>query len=439
MKILIIGSGGREHALAEAYAKSRRVKKVFVAPGNNFMEETSEKIQVFPHIALLDFKNLLELAKKLEVDLVDVAQDNVLAKGFVDKFGKNGIPAFGPNKASAEIEWSKEWARTFMKKYKLPAPKFEIFKDQKKALAFIEKSPEQLFFIKASGLALGKGVIRAETKEQAKKAIAEMKKFGTSGKTFLIEEGLTGEEFSLFAICDGKRYVIAGTAQDHKTANTGDLGPNTGGMGCNAPTTLLSKQVVSEIKKSIINPFIHGMALENRPYTGIIYLGGIVTKKAGRPDGREVKVIEFNARWGEPEANVILPGLQTDYVDIVEAVMMQELMITPIKFDNKIRLGVAGCAKGYPTNYDEAKGKKIFGLRDAMKLPGISIYGSGIKKRGNSYIVNGGRIFYLVAEGKTITEARERAYAAMSQIFIEGNNLYYRTDIGWREMERLYK
>jgi phosphoribosylamine--glycine ligase len=429
MKILIIGSGGREHALATAYAKSHRVKKIFVSPGNDFMEETSEKIQVFPHIALLDFDSHLALAKKLDVDLVDVAQDNALADGFVDKFGKHGIPAFGPNKASAEVEWSKEWARTFMKKYKLPIPKYEIFNNPKKAIAFIEKNPEQLFFIKASGLALGKGVIRAETKEQAKHAISEMKQFGSSGKTFLIEEGLIGEEFSLFAICDGKRYVIAGTAQDHKTAFSGDLGPNTGGMGCNTSTTFLNKQILSEIKRSIINPFIHGMTLEERPYTGIIYLGGIVTKKG-------IKVIEFNARWGEPEANVILPGLQTDYVDIVEAVMMQELMTTPIKFDNKFRVSVAGCAKGYPNDYSRAQGKTIKGLREAMKISGITIYGSGIKKKGKEFVVNGGRIFHLVAEGKNIEQAREKAYAAMSHIFVEGNNLHYRTDIGWREIER---
>lgn len=430
MKILIIGSGGREHALAVAYAKSHRVKKVYVAPGNDFMEETGDKIQVFPHISLLDFDSHLALAKKLGVDLVDVAQDNALAEGFVDKFAEHGIPAFGPNKASAEIEWSKEWAREFMKKYHLPIPKYETFKDQKKAIAFIEKNSEQLFFIKASGLAFGKGVIKAETKDQAKQAILEMKKFGSSGKTFLIEEGLIGEEFSLFAICDGKRYAIAGTAQDHKTAYTGDIGPNTGGMGCNGPTSLIKKRIISEIKKTILNPFIHGMTLEERPFTGIIYLGGIVTKKG-------IKVIEFNARWGEPEANVLLPGLQTDYIDIVEAVVMQELMTTTIKFDNKIRVSVAGCAKGYPVNYKAAKGKKIFGLTEALKISGISIYGSGMKRMDKSYVVNGGRIFYIVAEGKDINQARERAYAAMSKISVEGNNLHYRTDIGWREVERM--
>ncbi|MDP3941356.1 MAG: phosphoribosylamine--glycine ligase [bacterium] len=436
MKILIIGSGGREHVLAETYAKSHRVKKVYVAPGNDFMEETSSKIQVFPHLSLLDFEKFLKLAKKLDVDLVDVAQDNALAEGFVDTFGKHGIPAFGPNKRASEIEWSKEWARKFMKKYKLPIPDFETFKDTKKAVSYIEKNPEAIRFIKASGLALGKGVIRADTKKDAYDGISMMKQFGSSGKTFLIEEGLIGEEFSLFAICDGKRYVIAGTAQDHKTAFTGDLGPNTGGMGCNAPTSLINRSILSEIKTTILSPFIHGMTLEGRPYTGIIYLGGILTKKGNLPAGRQVKVIEFNARWGEPEANVILPGLQTDYIDIVESVMMQELMTTTMRFDNQVRVSVAGCAKGYPTNYDQAKGKKIFGLNDAKKIKGVTIYGSGMKRKDTSYVVNGGRIFHLVAEGKDIHQARERAYTAMSHIFVEGNNLQFRTDIGFRELAR---
>ncbi|MBI2442672.1 MAG: phosphoribosylamine--glycine ligase [Candidatus Levybacteria bacterium] len=431
MKILIIGSGGREHALAQAYAKSHRVKKVLVAPGNDFMEESSSKIHVFPHISLLDFDSILELATKHQVDLVDVAQDNALAEGFVDKFAKRGFAAFGPQKAAAEIEWNKQWARDFMKKYHLPIPRFEAFTKASDAVSYVNKLPEQMLFIKASGLAFGKGVLRAETKDQALVAIKAMKQFSTAGKTFLIEEGMVGEEFSLFAICDGRRYIIAGTAQDHKTVYNADQGPNTGGMGCAAPTSLLKKQTISQIKRLILNPFMHGMGKEERPYSGILYLGGMMTK-----DGP--KIVEFNSRWGEPEADVILPGLQTDYADIVQAVMMQELMTTSIKFDDKVRVSVAGCAQGYPADIEKAKGKKIYGLHDAMKLPGITVFGAGIKRKGNNYIVNGGRIFHLVAEGKTIAEARERAYAAMSHIFVEGNNLHYRTDIGWREVERIH-
>jgi len=429
MNILIIGSGGREHALATVYAKSSRVKRVFVAPGNDFMEETSSKIHVFPRISLFDFDSIYELCKKYKIDLVDVAQDNVLAEGFVDKFSKYGIPAFGPTKKESEIEWNKKWAREFMAKYNLPIPQFSSFTSTKDALAFIDKSPETLRFIKASGLALGKGVIRAESKDEAKAAIEQMKQFGKAGKTFLIEEGLVGEEFSLFAICDGRRYVVMSSAQDHKPVYNNDHGPNTGGMGCVSPLSIITTTRISEIKKTILNPFISGMAKEDRPYSGIIYLGGIFTKEGP-------KVIEFNARWGEPEANVILPGLRTDYVDIVEAGMMQTLMTQPIKFDKKVRVSVAGCALGYPDDYKHVLGKKIFGLSLASHLPGVSVFGSGIKRSGKNYVVNGGRIFHLVAEGKDIIEARKKAYSAMSQIFVEGNNLHYRTDIGWREVAK---
>lgn len=429
MKVLIIGSGGREHALAVAYATSHRVKKVLVAPGNDFIEESSTKIQAFPHISLLDFDSIHDVAKKHQVDLIDVAQDNALAEGFVDKFVKRGFAVFGPNKAAAELEWNKEWARGFMKKYHLPTPRFESFTKESEAISYIKKLPEQTLFIKASGLAFGKGVIKATTREEAIAGVKEMRRFDTAGKTFLIEEGMTGEEFSLFAICDGKRYSIAGMAQDHKTVNNGDLGPNTGGMGCISPTSLLKSTTVSQIKRLILNPLIHGMQMEGRPYSGILYLGGMMTSTGP-------KIVEFNARWGEPEANVIIPALKTDYVDIVQAVMMQELMATSIEFDGVTRISVAGCARGYPLDFSHVKGKKIYGLKQAMRLPGVSIFGAGIKRKGKEYVVSGGRIFHLVAEGKTIAEARERAYGAMANIFIEGNNLHYRTDIGWREVER---
>lgn len=429
MNILVIGSGGREHAIATAYAKSKRVKNVYVVPGNDYMIETSNKIHVFPHIDLLAFEKILTLAKKHSVDLVDVAQDTVLANGYVDSFLSQGFPAFGPTKSASEIEWSKEWSRTFMKKYKLPIPHYEVFSSKQKAIEYITKKPEKLRFIKASGLALGKGVIKAETKKEAIDAISSMTDFGDAGKTFLIEDGMIGEEFSLFAICDGKRYVLTGSAQDHKTVFTGDFGPNTGGMGCNSPVSFLTKKVISEIRKTIINPFIHGMELEGRPYTGVIYLGGMMTK-----DGP--KVVEFNARWGDPEATVILPGLQSDYVDLIEATVMQSLITTPVSFDNKVRISIAACAKGYPQNYKDVLGKTIHGLTKAKEIPGISIFGAGMKRKGKKYVVNGGRVFHLIAEGSTIFEARKRAYQAMSHIFIEGNNLQYRTDIGWREVER---
>lgn len=435
MKILVIGSNGREHALAEAYAKSKKVKKVFIAPGNGLTDFSNKKIKNVS-ILMTDFPKLLEFVKKERVDLVDVAQDAILAAGYVDKFHELNIPAFGPTQKAAQLEWDKEWARNFMRKYKLPIPYFEAFHNHQKAIAYINKLPDTLLFIKAAGLALGKGVIRADNKAQAKAAIDSMKNFGKSGETFLIEEGLIGEEFSLFTICDGENYQIIQAAQDHKTVYNGDQGPNTGGVGCFSPTNALNNKSLKEIETKIIKPVLKGMKEEGRPYKGILYLGGMVTHSASSGQARGVKIIEFNCRWGDPEAEVIIPSIKTDYVTIAQTVIEQKLKKTKIQFDDKVRIAVTGCSRGYPNDYSGVLGKEIFGLEKAMKLPGITIFGSGIKREGKHFYVQGGRIFHVVAEDLTITQARARAYGAISMIYIEGNNLHYRTDIGWRELER---
>ncbi|MBI2086352.1 phosphoribosylamine--glycine ligase [Candidatus Daviesbacteria bacterium] len=430
MNILVIGQNGREHALAVAYAKSTKVKKVIMTPGNGLTDFSSDKIQNYPEIAMMDFDGILKVCKKEKIDLVDVGQDDIIAAGYVDKFQKLGIKTFGPTQKASKIEWSKDWARNFMVKYNLPIPKFKSFNNQKEAMSYVNKLPDQLLFIKASGLAFGKGVIRVENKQQAKEAIKKMAKFGKSGETFLIEEGLIGEEFTLFAICDGENYVITKSSQDHKTIYDGDKGPNTGGVGSVAPTTAVTPQLLEEIEEKIIKPTIKGMQLEGRPYSGILYLGGIITKNG-------IKIIEFNSRWGDPEAEVILPGIQTDYLEIVQAVLEKKLNLLKVKFDKKTRISIAGCSKGYPGDYSEVKGKEIFGLLDVTKMSDITIFGSGIKRSGSRFFANGGRIFYIVAEGKDIIDARKKGYNAMKLISIEGNNLHYRTDIGWRDVRRL--
>ena len=318
---------------------------------------------------------ILQAIKKYKIDLVDVAFDDALAAGFVDKLQKYGVTAFGPTKKAAQLEWSKEWSRNFMQKYKLPIPEFHTFTNTRDAIQFINKGHERLLFIKASGLALGKGVIKAETKEQAKDAILAMSQFGKSGETFLIEEGLQGEEFTFFAICDGVGYQIAKSSQDHKTIFNGDKGPNTGGVGCVSPTGALSKNLITDIEKKIIQPTLSGMQKEGRPYTGILYIGGMVTKQG-------IKIIEFNARWGDPEAEVILPGLQTDYLDLVQKTLRGNIKNTQISFDKKIRVSITGCANGYPTDYTDVKGKEIFGIPEVTKLPYIQLFGSGIKRDG---------------------------------------------------------
>lgn len=433
LTVLIIGSGGREHALADAYSKSARVRTVFVAPGNDLMPTSSDKIRLLPDIKPLDLEKIVAFATKERIDLVDVAMDDPLAAGLIDMLHAAGIRAFGPKKKAAEIEWNKTWARNFMRKYSLPTPLYYSFSDPVKARVFIEKEPERLFFIKASGLAAGKGVIRAETKQQAHAAIESMRQFKDAGSTFLIEEGLIGEEFSLFAICDGKDYKILGVAQDHKTAYDSDEGPNTGGMGCISPTSLISSKTQKEVERAILGPFMTGMRKEGRPYTGILYLGGMVTDPS---TGGGIRIIEFNARWGDPEAEVILPGIQSDYLDLISAAVDGELKNARLARDKRFRLSIAGCSKGYPGDYAAVTGKIINGLDAASRLPDIRLFGAGIKWAGKSYRASGGRIFHLTAEGDTIREAKNRAYTAMKAISIRGNNLHYRTDIGWRELAR---
>ncbi|QQG40815.1 MAG: phosphoribosylamine--glycine ligase [Candidatus Levyibacteriota bacterium] len=431
MKVLIIGSGGREHALATAYAKNERVKKVLVAPGNGLMDFFSKKIFIFPYIRVNDFQSIADLVKKEAVDLVDVATDEQLAQGYVDKFRKLGIKTFGPTQKQAEIEWSKDWARSFMNKYNLPSPQFKSFNNQKEAYEYIEKLEEQTLYIKASGLASGKGAIRAETKAEAKKAIDGMTQFGKAGETFLIEQAMIGEEFSLFALCDGENYRIINAAQDHKTVFEKDMGPNTGGMGCVARAGVITNKIIHEAERDILKPFMKGMRIEGRPYSGILYVGGMLTENG-------IKLVEFNARWGDPEAEVILPGITKDYITIIETVLDKKLKQIKISPSKKVRISIAACASGYPDNYDEVKGKEIFGINEVSRLKNVKIFGAGIKRNGKRFFVNGGRIFHIVAKGKNIIEARRRAYRAMSFIHIEGNNLHYRIDIGWRDVSRFY-
>lgn len=469
MNILVLGSNGREHALAAAYTKSRKVTTVFLAPGNGLTDFSNnpsahsvyDKIKN-TNVAMTDFDGIVKLCRKEHIDLVDVAQDDVIAAGFVDRLEQEGITAFGPSQKASQLEWDKAWARDFMTKYHLPIPSYHVFSDKTQAIAYMKKHKDKTFYIKAAGLALGKGVIKAENLEQGLQAIEAMQQFGKAGETFLIEEALVGEEFSLFVLCDGRTYIATKAAQDHKTVYEANQGPNTGGVGSVAPAEVITKTVLKDIEKTIIKPVLAGMSNEGRPYKGILYLGGMLTHSSS---GKTIpKIIEFNARWGDPEAEVILPSIQTDYLDIVLAIINGKLgqyasnevrsLSTPssrqkrsrdarpvknVVMDNKIRISIAGCARGYPTDYSSVKGKQIFGLENAMKLPGITIYGSGIKREGKKFFVNGGRIFHVVAEGETIIQARVRAYGAMSMIHVEGDNLHYRTDIGYRDLERFYE
>jgi len=429
MNILIVGSGAREHVLAAAYTKSKKVQKIIVAPGNGLIDYTTEKIKIEPSVAATDFDGIVGLVKKYKIDMVDVAADDQLAEGYIDKLQKLGIKAFGPTKNASEIEWNKDWSRKFMEKYKLPVPLYRSFSDAKKATAYVKNLKEQVLYIKASGLALGKGAIRAENKKEAIVAINLMKNFGKAGETFLVEECMVGEEFSLFAICDGENYQIVGVAQDHKTVYNHDMGPNTGGMGCVSSPQIVTPQVIKKVEQAILKPFMKGMKKEGRPYAGILYLGAMLTKSG-------IKIVEFNARWGDPEAEVLIPAIKTDYLSIIEAVINKKINKLKILRDNLSRVSVAGCSLGYPLDYSKVKGQEVVGLEKIELLPGVKVFGAGIARKGNKFVAHGGRVFQVVGEGKTLLEARAKAYGAMAMVSILGDNLHYRTDIGWRDMER---
>lgn len=429
--VMVIDGGGRGSVLVDKYSQSKSVGKILAVPGNDLMLYPSKrKIKIYPAIKTIDLPKIIALAQKAKVDLVDVAQDDAVAAGLVNELQKAKIAVFGPTKEAGRIEWDKAWARDFMKKYKLPIPQYQICKSEKKGFSFIKKSKDCKWYIKTSGLAAGKGALFAKNNRIAIEKIKEMKNFGKSAETFLIEECLEGEEFSSFAIVSDKNFRIIGHAQDHKTVYNSSLGPNTGGMGCTSPPLAINKNIEKQIT-DIFRKAIIGLSNEGFPYTGIIYLGGMIGKNG------KVFVIEFNARWGDPEAQVIIPSIHDDLFDITAQAIKGK--INTLKIDKDYRIVVTAASRGYPQDYQDVVGKQIFGLDEIIKSTNVKIFGAGVNKKNGKYFAIGGRLFYVLASGKNIADTRKKAYSALSQIYIEGNNLHYRTDIGFRDMERFYQ
>lgn len=439
--VVVIDGGGRGAALVDKYAQSPKVSKIIAIPGNDLMQLNCKK-PVETHIELktTNLKEILEICIQNNVALVDVAQDNAVEAGLVDALIQAGIPAVGPTRLAGQIEWDKAWSREFGQRHGLPQPVFKICNSQHAGLEYIKNQPDQACFIKAAGLAEGKGVLPAKNKQEAIQRISEIARFGKSAEVYLIEKWLqsedgSSEEFSLFILSDGKNYKIIGSAQDHKRISNHDEGENTGGMGCSSPPLVLTPELLQEIDKKIVKKAIAGLNQEGRPYKGILYLGGILIKEKGK---LTPYVIEFNSRWGDPEAQCIIPSINNDFFDIGLAVSSGNINSLTIKTDTKVRVVVAGTSRGYPSDYSQVKGKQIFGILQAKKIKGIKIYGAGVKVENKKHIATGGRLFYIVGEGKNILDARQKAYAAMSLIYVQGNNLHYRTDIGFRDIERIY-
>lgn len=438
LTVLILGSGAREHAISCAYEKSRHVRKIIVAPKeeDDFIAYRRKK-EVIAHgnCSLKDTESLRAIARKYMPDIVDVSQDAAIASGITDILAKDGFAVFGPAREAARIEWDKCWSRNFMKRHDIPSPNFRCFDSQQNgkdyARSLYKEDPYKLLFVKASGLCMGYGALKAQNLAEAWRNIERMKDFGKAGENFLVEDGLDGEEFSYYAISDGKSHRILKSAQDNKRALNFDKGDQTGGLGANSPA-MVTEPFEKSIERHFISAAINGLLKEDHPYKGILYLGGMVS--AGK-----LYCIEYNARWGDPECQAVLPSVWTDYVDIVEAAINGKLGSIDIVQDNKSRVCIVGASRGYPNDYSNVIGKRIFDLDKAMKIDGITVYGAAVIAKGGKFYANGGRLFSIVAEGGNIQEARQKAYAAIAHITVEGNNLHYRTDIGWRDVERFLK
>jgi len=418
LKILIIGAGGgREHAIGWKIAQSPRAGELFFARGNAGTAQLGTNLD----IKETDIPKLLEFTKKEKIDLALVVSDDPLALGMVDEFKKAGLRVWGPTKRAAQLEWSKAFSKDFMRRHHLPTAKFEIFTNFEKAKKYLEKESLPIV-IKASGLALGKGVIIAQTKEEATQALEKImvkKIFGTSGEEVVIEEFMTGPEISIHAFSDGKSYKMFPASQDHKKIGEGDTGPNTGGIGTIAPLPFVDKEVMNRIEKEIVAPTLKGMADDGTPFEGILYPGLILTK-----DGP--KILEYNARFGDPEAEVYMRLLNSDLLDIIDACVDGKLSSLNIIWKKDIfACNVVLVSGGYPGNYE--KGNPIL-IEEGGGGGDIVIFHAGTKIENNKFVTNGGRVLGVSAIGNTLKEAIKKAYKAIEKISFEG--MQYRKDIG---------
>ena len=421
MKVLVIGGGGREHAVCKKLSESKEVTEILCAPGNAGIAQVARCI---PEVKATDVESIVALAKSEKVDFVCVTPDDPLALGCVDRLEEEGIPAFGPTAYAAQMEASKIFSKNLMRKYGIPTAKCEIFTEMDKALAYLD-TQEAPIVVKADGLALGKGVVVAATIEEAKQAVVEMMeggKFGKSGARVLIEECMVGREVTVLCFCDGKTIRPMPASQDHKRVFDGDKGPNTGGMGAFAPSPLYTKDVAERTEKEILIPTLNAMNSEGFTFKGVLYVGLMLTK-----DGP--KVVEYNARFGDPETQVVLPLLESDLVAIMRAVREGRLAETDICWKKESAACIVLASGGYPGKYES--GKLISGLEDA-EAAGATVYHAGTKKTDEGYVTAGGRVLGVTALGDTLADAVHSAYAAAENIHFEGAHM--RRDIGSRDM-----
>ncbi len=427
MKILVVGGGGREHAIAMKLAESPKADALYCAPGNGGIEKIAK---CFP-VKATDIDGMVALAKELEVDLVFVAPDDPLVMGMVDALQNVGFRTFGPKKNAAILEGSKSFSKHLMAKYSIPTAAYQEFQDPEDARTYLRQTSTYPIVVKADGLALGKGVIIAQNEAEAFDAISsimEDKIFGESGAKVVIEEYLTGPEVSVLCFTDGVTAKPMISSMDHKRAYDNDAGPNTGGMGTVAPNPYYTPEIAKTCMDTIFAPTIRAMAEEGRPFQGCLYFGLILTENGP-------KVIEYNCRFGDPETQVVLPLLKTDLVDIIEAIETQTLADLPILWEGGACACVVMASGGYPKKY--TTGLPITGLDASGQLPNCRVYHAGTKSDGDQILTSGGRVLGVTALGDTLSEALEKAYDGVAQIQFE--NAHFRKDIGQRALKAMHE
>lgn len=417
MKVLIVGSGGREHAIATSVAKSSKVDKIYCAPGNAGIAQLAECVD----IGAMELEKLADFAEEKQIDLTIIGMDDPLVAGVVDVFEERGLRVFGPRKNAAILEGSKAFSKDLMKKYNIPTAAYETFTSAEDALAYLETSTYPIV-LKADGLALGKGVLICNTKEEAKEGVKTLmldKQFGSAGDKIVVEEFMTGREVSVLCYCDGTHIAPMTSAQDHKRAKDGDQGLNTGGMGTFSPSPFYTKEVDEFCHKYIYQASMDAMKAEGRDFVGIMFFGLMLTENGP-------KVLEYNARFGDPEAQVVLPRMKNDIIEVMEACIDGKLDQINLEFENNAAVCVVLASAGYPEKYE--KGKLITGLENFEGKEGYYVFHAGTKKTEEGIVTNGGRVLGVTAKGADLKAARANAYDATNWIDFE--NKYKRNDIG---------
>jgi len=423
MKVLVTGSGGREHALAWRIAQSSGVERVYVAPGNagTALEDKLENVPISP----LDFEGLIQFARANDIGLTVVGPEDPLVAGIVDRFNEAGLRCFGPSKLAAQLEGSKSFTKAFLAKYKIPTGDYRVFSDVEQATNYVAGLSPPIV-IKADGLAAGKGVVLAADQTEAVLTIQNMLSGDLAdgaGSTIVIEEFLPGEEASFIVVADGENFLPFATSQDHKAAYDGDRGPNTGGMGAYSPAPVVTKEVYRRIIEQVIEPTIAGMQAEGHPYTGFLY-AGLMIDESGNP-----RVIEFNCRFGDPETQPIMSRLQSDLVEIMQGAIDGKLSTMNIAFSDQVALTVVLASGGYPGSYE--KGKIVNGLQQVTEA---KVFHAGTSLKDETVTTSGGRVLGVTAIGKSVSEAQRKVYSAIKKIDFEG--MIYRSDIGYRAIAR---